>query len=398
MAQVTARTPGATNRKALSERLGSARLTLGGHCCGTVVIEALNPSANFDIAAIWDRSLNYFVRDGDVFVGWTSKSVTVNTLKAWNPTRYASLAWTYAPFTPGSNDGVYDGITFDIAAQIGALFKQNGASSPLHGLNVKQVYEAGFSQDGSFTFTQADVFNVLERMTDCSPVYDGYVPGGTIGPSDLNFGLTAAGALPAGDPRVQMQPRDVPVIQTNTETEIALGVLFPGGLAYRRADSDARKDRYRLWEVPGASHVSNDSDAPVITLQLNLAELQGVSASQLAPVGCTHQQFINGPVVGLHGVIDPNDYPFAYIANAAFADLTKWIDFNQPPPHAHQIETTSGSPPTIAFDQFGNALGGVPACERHSSMFRQRPTRRPIRWRTPRSFQDSASCTGTTRR
>jgi hypothetical protein len=83
---------------------------------GTVVIEALNPSANFDIAAIWDGSLNYFVRDGDVFVGWTSKSVTVNTLKTWNPARYTSLNWTYAPFTPGGNDGVYDGITFDIAA------------------------------------------------------------------------------------------------------------------------------------------------------------------------------------------------------------------------------------------------------------------------------------------
>jgi hypothetical protein len=326
---------------------------------GTVVIEALNPSANFDIAAIWDRSLNYFVRDGDVFVGWTSKSVTVNTLKTWNPPRYASLAWTYAPFTPGSNNGVYDGITFDIAAQMGALFKQNGASSPLHDLNVKHVYEAGFSQDGSFTFTQADIFNALERMADGSPVYDGYVPGGTVGPSDLNFGLSGAGTLPAGDPRVQMQPRDVPVIQTNTETEIALGILIPGGLAYRRADSDAPNDRYRLWEVPGASHVSNDSDAPVITLQLNLAELQGISPSQLAPVGCTHQQFINGPSVGVPGVIDPNDYPFAYIANAAFADLTKWIDFNQPPPHAGQIATTSRTPPAIVFDQFGNALGGV---------------------------------------
>ena len=66
---------------------------------GTVIIEALNPSANFDIAAIWDRSLNYFVRDGDVFVGWTSKSVTVNTLKTWNPTRYAPLEWTYAPLS-----------------------------------------------------------------------------------------------------------------------------------------------------------------------------------------------------------------------------------------------------------------------------------------------------------
>jgi Alpha/beta hydrolase domain len=131
---------------------------------GTVVIEALNPGANFDIAAIWDRSLNYFVRNGDVLVGWTSKSVTVNTPKTWNPTRNVPLNRTYAPFTPGNHSGVYDGITFDIAAQLGALFKQNGPLSPLRGLNEKHVFEAGFSQDGSFTFTQADIFNALERM------------------------------------------------------------------------------------------------------------------------------------------------------------------------------------------------------------------------------------------
>ena len=53
---------------------------------GTVIIEPLNPSANFDIAGVWDRSRDYFVRNGDVFVGWTSKSVTVNTLKGWNST------------------------------------------------------------------------------------------------------------------------------------------------------------------------------------------------------------------------------------------------------------------------------------------------------------------------
>jgi hypothetical protein len=327
---------------------------------GTVIIEPLNPSAGFDIAAVWDRSLDYFVRNGDVFVGWTSKSVTVNTLKNWNPTRYAALDWPYVPFSPGNNSGVYDGITFDIAAQIGALFKANGPSSPLHGLKVRHVFEAGFSQDGSFTFTQADIFHELERMPGGGPIYDGYVPGGTNGPSDLNFGLTPAGALPAGDPRYQMQPRDVPVIQTNTQTEIALGTFgFAGGLAYRRPDSDALNDRYRLWEVPGASHVSNDSNAAVITLQLNQAELLGIPPSQLAPIGCTHQQFINGPVTGVPGVVDPNNFPFSYVVNAAFADMIKWIDFNIPPPRAQRIELTNTTPPTIKVDQFGNALGGV---------------------------------------
>jgi hypothetical protein len=324
---------------------------------GTVIIEPLNPSAGFDIAGVWDRSVNYFVRAGDVFVGWTSKSVTVNTLQTWNPTRYAPLNWPYLPFVPGGNNAVYDGMTFDIAAQIGALFKANGSGSPTHDLNVERVFEAGFSQDGSFTFTQADVFHALERMPDGGPIYDGYVPGGTGGPSNIDFGLTPAGALPPSDPRHQMQPRDVPVIHINTETEVALGAA--GGLPYRRADSDAANDRYRLWEVPGASHVSNDLDVEVITLTLDFVELAGLTVATSPPLGCTHMQFISGPPVGVPGVVDPNTFPFSNVANAAFADLTAWVVSDAPPPRAGRIQLTNTMPPAIARDAFGNALGGV---------------------------------------
>jgi hypothetical protein len=133
--------------------------------------------------------------------------------------------------------------------------------------------------------------------------------------------------------------------------------LGPAGLAYRRPDSDALGDRYRLWEVPGASHVSNDLGDSAITLQRSLAELEGIPVSELAPVGCTHQQFVPGPSVGIPGVVDPNSYPFSNVANAAFADLTKWVDDGVPPPHAPTIEvTTTGS---VVRDSFGNALGGV---------------------------------------
>lgn len=316
---------------------------------GTVVIEPMNPTAGYDLAAVWDRSRDYFVRNGDIFVGWTSKSVTVATLKGWNPQRYAPLHWPYVPFTAGGNSGVYDGMTFDIAAQIGALFKANGPASPVHGYRVQRVFESGFSQDGGFTFTQAEVFNALERMPGGGPVSDGYVPGGTTGPSNLNFGLTAAGALPAGDPRHQMQPRDVPVIHINTETEVALGLLRgPEGLAYRRPDNDAANDRYRLWEVPGSSHVSNDSNAPQIDIVLNFEELFGTPPP---PLGCAH--------MGVPGVVDPNTFPFSYVANAAFADLTRWVTDGVPPPRAERIALTPAPQPQIARDAFGNALGGV---------------------------------------
>lgn len=328
---------------------------------GTVIVEPLNPSGGFDIAAVWDRSRDQFVRNGDVFVGWTSKSVVVNALKQWNPTRYAQLSWPYLPFVPGGNSGANDGITFDIAAQIGAFVRANGAPShPLHGFRIKHVIESGFSQDGGFTFTQADFFHALARLPDGGAVYDGYVPMGTNGPSNINFGLTPAGALPAGDPRRQMQPRDAPVIHVDTETEIALGLLNPIGLAFRRADSDAPSDRYRLWEVPGAAHVSNDAAEAVSTIQRDVAQILKVALADLPPNGCAHQQFVPGPVTGVPGVVAPSDYPFSFVQNAAFERLIEWIEHDRPPPHAPgiQVDLTT-TPRSIVRDALGNAVGGV---------------------------------------
>jgi Alpha/beta hydrolase domain len=311
---------------------------------GTVVVEPLNPSAGFDLAPVWDRSRRYLVDTGDVFVGWTSKSVAVNAIKGWNPGRYAALDWPYVPFVPAGNNGVFDGITFDIAAQLGALFKANGAASPTRDLRVRRVFEAGFSQDGGFTFTQADVFHALERMPGGGGIYDGYFPGGTGGPSNLDFGLTPAGALPASDPRRRMQPREVPVIHVNTETEVALGA--PGGLLYRRPDSDRADDRYRLWEVPGASHV--DSGEGIDNIALDAQELLGMPAPSN---NCTH--------MGVPGIVDPNTFPWRDVANAALAGLTRWVTEGVPPPRTDRIQLKATTPAAIARDQFGNAMGGL---------------------------------------
>ena len=74
-------------------------------------------------------------------------------------------------------------------------------------------------------------------------------------------------------------------------------------------------------------------------------------------MGCTHQQFVNGPSVGVPGLVDPNTYPFSDVSNAAFADLTRWVDDAVPPPHAPRIEVSSTG--AIVRDSFGNALGGL---------------------------------------
>lgn len=102
--------------------------------------------------------------------------------------------------------------------------------------------------------------------------------------------------------------------------------------------------------------MSNDLHSAVITLQLNQAELAHQTVAELPPVGCTHQVFAPGPATGLRGIVDPNPYPFSNVANAAFADLTKWVNGQGSPAHAAPIDVLGGA---IVRDQFGNAEGGV---------------------------------------
>jgi hypothetical protein len=80
----------------------------------------------------------------------------------------------------------------------------------------------------------------------------------------------------------------------------------------------------------------------------------------LPPSGCAHQPFVDGPPTGVPGTISPNDFPFAFVQNAAFDHLIAWIERDAPPPHAPGIQLdTTVSPPAIVRDALGNALGGV---------------------------------------
>ena len=133
------------------------------------------------------------------------------------------------------------------------------------------------------------------------------------------------------------------MIHTDTETEVALFLSLFGQLPYRRPDSDALNDRYRLWEVPGASHADVD-----LNTTTGVFELTG---STTLVTGCAHQ--------GVPGVVDPNNFPFKYVLNGAFAALTAWVDAGVSPPRADRIQLTSTSPIAIARDALGNALGGL---------------------------------------
>jgi len=319
---------------------------------GNVWVNPMNPTINQDFPLVWDRAStpgdrarNYFARNGDVFVQWTSKSVAVDALKKINPERYADLNWPYNPSDAGANSAPYDGITFDVAAQIGALAKSKVPGSPFNRFGVRHVYETGFSQDGGFTFTQANVFHRILRLSGGKQIYDGYVPQGLWGQGDINLGLTPAGSVPSSDPRYKMGSRSAPVIKLNTETEIDGFGAFQHPVDWRRADSDAPNDRYREWEVGGSTHDDLASLISPGTYQL--------TGQVSYTYDCDHSA---SPYQA------PTPYPYRYVANAAYTAMEQWAEKGIKPARVErlaQTDVTSPSKDTVERDIFGNPLGGI---------------------------------------
>ncbi len=138
------------------------------------------------------------------------------------------------------------------------------------------------------------------------------------------FAEGGSGAIP--NPTFIRTDGKAPVLVLESETDV------PRHLSARQPDSA----RYRLWEVAGTAHYDEDG----------LHALTGIPKEDMAktpPLGCT-------PRI--------NSAPQRYIVDTAIHDLARWANGGPPPPRAPRV-ATSGKPPTIERDEFGNARGGI---------------------------------------
>jgi hypothetical protein len=119
----------------------------------------------------------------------------------------------------------------------------------------------------------------------------------------------------------------VPIIQMPTQTEVA--TYAAQGIAYRRPDSDAPGNRYRLYEVAGMPH-NNARDRP---------------------------EFLNDPCT-----LPVTDFHAGAFTALGLSHLIEWIANGKTPPHAPPItvdQDTTGDNSPLALDAYGNAKGGV---------------------------------------
>ncbi|NLD37400.1 MAG: hypothetical protein GX654_11080 [Desulfatiglans sp.] len=317
---------------------------------GNVVLELNNPTNMFDMDLQWMFCRDFFIENGDIWVGITVKPIALEALKKFNPERYSVLSMDNpAPkkerceIKPSTlNDTTKEtenGLVWDIVSQVGKLLKGKDLN-PLKGYDVKYLIATGYSQTGGYLTTYINLIHPLDtaKMANGRPIFDGYM----IGDGDafivpLN---QCVDAVPPGERGVTIKPSGVPVISVVTQG------LLNSTVVARRPDNDELTDRFRRYEIPGAAHVNKKS--------MDNSPNSADSARAGVPDTVTKCEGIDQ-----YGV---TDFPLEFFMNSAYQNLYAWIRTNTPPPKAEPIVTEKAPGKngiTIKLDEHGNALGGV---------------------------------------
>jgi hypothetical protein len=303
------------------------------HFNGTVFVDVLNATAGWDGDAIWYGTYDYLIRTGAIWVGVSTKPVTVNFLRdRWGrapwPTRNASRYATLAMPRFGQ--------VWDMMTDVGTLLKSPGnAYNPLMGFDVERLIMVGYSQSAAYQVTYANSFHERTRLPNGTPVYDGYyVAAGGARAKDVTGASAATENLPAGDLRNFIHV-DAPVIRLQTQTEV---VNFPSRTVRQ---SEAQYPWLRTYEVAGGSHVDLWRDVE-----------GGKALSRDLGLPAT---FCATPAV------PKNPLRTGHFEAAAMENLIRWIRSGvQPPPSQFMaLTTTSSGAVAVARDADGNVIGGV---------------------------------------
>jgi hypothetical protein len=147
------------------------------------------------------------------------------------------------------------------------------------------------------------------------------------------------GFFPSGFPAAPFGPSGVPIVQVMSDGDVSNPRFSfqPGfeGRAYRRADSDAPEDRYRLYELASVPHMT----------------------TRYPPFN-NPAMWAKGPTVG---DIPPdaimNSLPHNELFEVTLDHLVRWAADDVAPPRAERIAV--GPDGYFATDEHGNSLGGV---------------------------------------
>lgn len=300
---------------------------------GNVVVEIYNSTAGADKDVEFIQASPFMLGNGDIWIGITNSTNAVAALNNYDAgsrtSRYSTLNFTD------------NGLAWDAISQLGALLKNNSQAGFLPGFEIRHLYAMGESGSAQALVLYINDIHPLTRLGGGGPIYDGFIVSERFGSGEaFNSSNTPsaaeAAAFPTCDPHLVLNS-EVPIIDLQTQNEI----ITDSEYCVRRADSNLPGNKFRLWEMAGAPHLT-----PLVSREDNAARDLESSSFAFATYECAHD-------------FSQNDFPKQDFLQAALADLYQWVDHNAAPPTASRITLTSATPPAFVLDAFGNAQGGV---------------------------------------
>jgi hypothetical protein len=267
---------------------------------GAAIVEWSNVSNFFDAENVWFYDWEDMMRSGYVWVGVSNQTIGIAALKKWNAQRYGQFdvgkVVAGDPSLASKKDVDADAMSFDIFTQAGEVLKHPGSIDLLHGLKPKVFLAAGESQGASRLALYAN--NVQPQAN----VYDGF--------------LLLSSSIPI---RTDLK---VPVFKVMAEHDVVTS-----GAATRQPDTD----KFREWEIAGASHVDQHLRASREPLELRD---NGISLeAKMAPT-CSVAQVGTRVLTG-------------QVVAAAFNHLASWAAGGKAPPIAPKLDITQVNKPPM---------------------------------------------------
>jgi Alpha/beta hydrolase domain len=288
---------------------------------GVVLAEWQNVTAGYDLDAMWGGSYEHIMRSGYVWVGISAQRVGVNRepngLKVWSPIRYGALDVT-------ANGAVADdSLSYDIFAQGMEAIRDPQGVNVLGGSVPKTIIAMGASQSAG---RLGAYINALHSELG-SPV--------------------SAYLLMIGGAHVR-DDLNVPVFKLLSETDV------PGQVRSRQPDTD----KFRHWEVTGASHSSRRTS-------MNAGPLTKRDHVERAAAVCTYPTYPRVPMN--YAMAAVYDHMTAWVQKGTLPPIAPRMEVDAPPPAeaAPAAPPAAGAPAarppgaTIKRDARGNALGGI---------------------------------------
>ena len=323
---------------------------------GEVVVEIINMSAGYDWTAIWSAVWERTLKDGDVYVGITSKPNVLPGMVKFDADRYGPLSFAN-PLPPDEQtcgtlpgDADYDpnlsklyenGLAWDVFTQTGRLLKSRSAENPLR-RPADRVMLAGESQSANYLLTYYRYFTPAAVLRGGDPVFDSYLAETQVGiaGAPINQCAPTSDPLPEDDFQATTFPaRSVPWLGINSQWD------YPGVRGWTApADSDTFSNKRRFWEVAGSHHgwewqyLYGDARAEDL-----------IKAGFWDPATYAWSCTPNNPEV-----------PLYMTEKAGYEQLKRWARGGEAPSRAPRILTgPSETDDTTLYDGLGNAMGGI---------------------------------------